>query len=727
MRLKTPSARLVPLLPVVATAAVSLALLRHELTEVPYLNDEAIHEEMVRFSLEKLRSGHLPLDSWFPFLNEGSPQFLHYQSLGAMLTSLAAWAIGVGHAFTISTWLLVGCWPLCVYGAARVFRLGRGAAMAAAVLSPFVSSFTHVGYEQISYLWSGYGLWSQLWAMWTLPFAWAFSWRAVDEGRFFAPAAVFIAATAAFHFETGYLAFVAVPLFVLVHPGGLGRRAGRGAVVAAGGFGLAAWAIVPLVAQGRWAAVNQYLQSGPEGADANSYGASRVLSALVHGQLLDSGHLPVISLLFAAGVVACVLAWRHEDEAAALPSGTARALLLMFAGCLVLFFGRPSLGSLLDLLPGAKDLFLRRFIVGVQLAALFVAGAGAAWLSSLALRLAGRLGERASDQVTVVRTVATIRTGVRAAIVLVAVAAAVPLWAFVGHQAAGSADLIAHQASAVGQTRDIDAIIDTIEARGGGRTYAGSPDDYGSTFTVGEVPVFKYLACRDVDEVGFTVRTASLMSGPEVQFLAEQPGDLAAFGVRWLVLPTHATPATQASRVERRGPYALWEVSGNGYVQVVDTRGEIAGNSADLGSFAGSFLPTLPAVGAVYPTVAYAGAPAAPGTLTDLVAPAGPAGTVRSQRADLVNGTVGAVVDANRTAVVLLSASYDPGWQVTIDGHPATTEMVAPALVGVRVGPGRHTVRFVYKGYPDYPELFGLGLVTLIALIAFERRRSRRA
>ena len=63
------------------------------------------------------------------------------------------------------------------------------AAVAAAMLSPFVSSPTGVGYEQISYLWSGYGLYSQLFAMWTLPFAWAFSWRAVEERRFVLPAA----------------------------------------------------------------------------------------------------------------------------------------------------------------------------------------------------------------------------------------------------------------------------------------------------------------------------------------------------------------------------------------------------------------------------------------------------------------------------------------------------------------------------------------------------------
>ena len=64
------------------------------------------------------------------------------------------------------------------------------------------------------------------------------------------------------------------------------------------------------------------------------------------------------------------------------------------------------------------------------------------------------------------------------------------------------------------------------------------------------------------------------------------------------------------------------------------------------------------------------------------------------QRADLANGQAGAVVRTNRRATVVLSASYDPGWSATVDGRTAPTVMVAPALVGVVVGPGVHTVAF---------------------------------
>jgi hypothetical protein len=178
-----------------------------------------------------------------------------------------------------------------------------------------------------------------------------------------------------------------------------------------------------------------------------------------------------------------------------------------------------------------------------------------------------------------------------------------------------------------------------------------------------------------------------------------------------------------ANPVETSGYYALWEIPSNSYVQVVDTRGSIAANSGDLGMFAGTFLASLPSHNPVYPTVAYEGGRAAPGTLPAGAHPSGPAGRVLSERADLPDGTVVAKVSMERTAVVLLSASYDPGWQALVDGLPVATEMVAPAVVGVRVGLGVHTVRFVYRGFPDYPQLIVLGAAALVLLLLVGRRR----
>src|SRR5258708_15424585 len=66
-----------------------------------------------------------------------------------------------------------------------------------------------IGCEQHACAWAGFEVWTQLWASWTLPFAWALTWRAMTDKRFIAPAAGLIALTVAFllaaeaHFTLG--------------------------------------------------------------------------------------------------------------------------------------------------------------------------------------------------------------------------------------------------------------------------------------------------------------------------------------------------------------------------------------------------------------------------------------------------------------------------------------------------------------------------------------------
>ena len=54
-------------------------------------------------------------------------------------------------------------------------------------------------------------------------------------------------------------------------------------------------------------------------------------------------------------------------------------MIVVFVACLLLSFGRATFGSLVDAIPGSADIFFRRFMMGIQLAALLLAGGGAAW------------------------------------------------------------------------------------------------------------------------------------------------------------------------------------------------------------------------------------------------------------------------------------------------------------------------------------------------------------
>jgi hypothetical protein len=686
---------------------------RAQALPVAYLNDSSVHEQMVRFAGSRISAGHLPQTSWFPYLGLGSPQFLHYQSLPATVTGLVGLATGGDRAYAWSLYLLWSLWPVSVYIGARAFRLGRWTSALAALVAPLLVSTVGVGYELGAYAWTGYGVWTQLWAMLALPLAWGWSWRAVAEGRRYLPAVAAVSLTVMLHFETGYLALIPLALFPFLSPVALAARLRRAAVVAVGSLAAAAWVIVPLLVYSRWAAVNEVLAGTPL---ENGYGARRVLGWLVSGQLLDAGRLPVVTVLAAIGLVACVARWRADERG--------RAVLVLLAMSLVLSFGRTTFGPLVDLLPGSTDVFMRRFMMGAQLAAVLLAGIGAAALGSFLLARARR---RWPTGWSAAAARPWVRRSAITALAVVVLAGLAPAWAEVGSRARANATAIDAQRDADARTGVLLApLLGRIQRSGGGRVYAGSSDNWGAHFLVGQVPVFKYLESADVDEVGYTLRTASLMTDPEYWFDASNPGDYTLFGIHWILTPAGHRPTVPAAPVMRRGPYALWELPSVGYVHVATVVGTVSEDRANLGRRSIGYLRSpLPGEGRTL-LVDYAGAP--PPAPRARAGPPGASagGRVVSEDARLAEGTAEAVVQMRREAVVVLSASFDPGWHVTVDGRAATALMVAPALVAVEVGPGIHRVVFSYRGFGGEAPLLAAAPLVLAGVGLIDRRRRRR-
>jgi hypothetical protein len=693
---------------VAAVVGWNLVSLRALTLGVAYFDDSSLHEQMVRLATAQLRAGHLPLTSWFPFLGEGSPQFLHYQSLPAILTGALGLLTGPDVAFRWSLYLLLSLWPISVYLSARAFGAGRPAAAASAAMAPFLVSATGVGYEQHAYVWTGFGVWTQLWAMWTLPLAWGWSWRAIRDGRGYLRAVLLTALTVALHFETGYLALSVLLVWPLVAGRPLVARLRRAAVLLGGSLLASAWVIVPLVTQRKWAAVNEPLQGT---GLVNGYGARQVLDWLVSGQLLDHGRLPVVTVFAALGLVLAWLAWSADADA--------RALLGALAVCLLFAFGRTTFGSLAEVIPGGADLFFRRFMMGVQFAALLLAGRGAAWLAAGCVRL---LEARVSRWPAGLSPMA---------VLVAAVAVLAPAWLQLGaYDHHDGAAIAAQRRADSTEGAELDRLIAVIERGGGGRTYAGMPSNWGQDFTVGAVPVFKYLESRDVDEVGYTLRTASLMTDPEYFFDDRDPSGYRLFGIRYLILPAGQKPPVRARLAMRSGPYWLWTIDGAGYVQAGRIVGEISADRANVGARSVPLLHSGLAADGAYLGVRYGAGGGGDGRLP-AVQSQSPAGTVRAERAGLDDGEASATVRMRRPGVVVLSASYDPGWTVTVNGRRRPARMVAPALVAVDVPAGTDRVVFRFHGYGDYPELLALSGLTL-ALVAVapecvQRGRRRRA
>jgi len=706
-----------PWLLVGAAVVWNLVSLRAETLAVAYLDDSSVHEQMVRFATEQFRGGHLPLTSWFPFLGLGSPQFLHYQSLPAMLTGLIGLAIGPDTAFRWTLYVLLSLWPVSVYLCARLFGAGRPAAGASAAMAPFLVSATGIGYEQHAYVWTGFGVWTQLWASLTLPLAWGLSWRAIRDGRRFFSAIALTSLTIALHFETGYLAVAPLLIWPVVAGVPVLTRVRRAGLLLGGSLLASAWVIVPLLDQRDWAATNELLHGT---GLANGYGAGRVLGWMVSGQLLDHGRLPVVTLVAALGLaLACARCTRDAN---------ARALVAVLAVGLVLSFGRTTFGALVDVIPGSSDIFFRRFMMGVQLAALLLAGRGAAWSAGVIWNALTRA--TVGPGLRWPRTIAAHKLAPSMVAMAAAVLVLAPAWLQLGaYDRHNAAAISAQRRADTTQGAQLDRLIALIKAADVGRVYAGMPSNWGMNFTVGAVPVFKYLDSRDVNEVGYTLRTASLMTAPEYFFDERNPSDYQLFGIHYLIIPSGYLPPVPADLVLRAGRYSLWTTGTAHSVHIGRTVGVFAANRTNLGVRSISLLGSQLAQRSEYLRVAFDRADDYPRPLHAGPREASP-GNVLTETDNLGQGEVAITARLRQPGVAVLSVSFDPGWTATVDGHARRTQMVAPALVAAAIPAGTHTIEFRYRGFRGYPFLFALCGLTLAATLgaqAIQGRHAKRA
>ena len=453
-----------------------------------------------------------------------------------MLTGALGTATGADTAFRLTMYLLLALWPLVVYASARLLRpepggvTGGGGVRAAAherrgcrlraqglrldrvrrmgpavgVMDPPIGVGVHVACHV------------------RRP-----AQRAV-------PAVVFVSLTVALHFETGYLALIPIVLFPLIASGPWRGRLTRAVAVGAGALLATAWITVPVVAQGRWAAIDEVLGGhgarqrlrGPPGDGVDTRRAVPRRPSPPRG---DGGSPARASCGRPVALHRRRPGPRRADAARHEPRAVLRPDHLR----------QPAV----NILPGSSDIFMRRFMMGAQLAGLYLAGAGVAAVVSggraLAARRLPHLVERARASAAPRRgggghggrRLRRPRPGV------------VPDRLLRLRQRAGGG----HQHAADGdEGAQIDRLVAYVHAHGGGRVYAGMPSNWGSAFTVG---------CRARLQVpGEPGRRRGRLhaahgvahdTSPSTTSTSRTPGDYALFGIRYLILPV-VPPASGA-------------------------------------------------------------------------------------------------------------------------------------------------------------------------------------
>jgi hypothetical protein len=87
--------------------------------------------------------------------------------------------------------------------------------------------------------------------------------------------------------------------------------------------------------------------------------------------------------------------------------------------------------------------------------------------------------------------------------------------------------------------------------------------------------------------------------------------------------------------------------------------------------------------------------------------------------------------EAEGRRLLVVSDSYDPGWQVSVDGQAAAVERINGDFLGCVVGPGRHAVEFTFRPaallWGRALSVIGCAVCLLLGAWTLRRRTSVRA
>ena len=568
---------------------------------VPLLNDGVLHRLALERAVAALAAGQDPTDPWLAPVALGYPLFHHYQHLAYLLPAALYSPFRESLApFDLSNWtrhLLLSLFPLSIYWAMRRFGFSRLAAGLAGLLAPLLATDGLYGLDLSSYVWRGYGMYTQLWGMLLLPLALAQGYTTLKTRRGYFWATLLLAATMLSHLVFGYVALVSLVLFVFLAV--FGQRArGTGTrrresvasrVLARDSFGMlrtgcqipasygkvdasdgdlaipserinddslspsctssdtvwrrgrrlllllvpvglvTAYFLVPFLLDRTY--MNRSVWEEPGKYDA--YGHEWTLGALVKAELFDFGRFPSLTILTGVGLILCLYRWREERY---------RVPVVLSILWLLLYFGRPTWGVLLDLLPMSRNLHLHRLIAGVHLGGIVLMGLGLAlpWRWALV-------------QLTKGDARYLLATAVVTGLLLY------PVYSERGAYLGENARLMVEsQNGFAAEEQDIAVLLETLRRAPLGRVYAGRGGNWGKEYTVGAVPVYALLNGAGLDSLGYLYHALSFNADVQVLFDETRPEHYDLFNVRYVVAPAERTFADFVHPVGDFGRHRLY-------------------------------------------------------------------------------------------------------------------------------------------------------------------------
>lgn len=559
------------------------------------------------------------VDHWVPNWAQGYSLPYYYSHIPQILTVfifrlmsfiqlIPATEQSLFHLYHWGIYILLCCFPLSVFVALKIIRLPTIVAGVGAFLASQLSTDGLYGLDPSSFLWRGYGLSSQLYAMIPLPLAIAFAFRLFNQPTmrkqtviqrfqfeltrpFLLVSILCTAFTFSGHLGVGLMVLFSIGILaispvvtqlLLKAPRDIVLSTSISSVIrlvlVAGGaiFILSYW-IVPAFIHNRyhnisfWDPVWKF----------NSWGWKEVMILFLNGNLVDFGRFPIITLLMLFGAATTYLLSLHAkpstDKLIPAPYPFL-AFSYLFVFWLLFFFGRATWGGLIDVIPGMKEFHQSRFIVGIHISSLFLTPIGiytaCIYLSrlypsirSIIQTIAAFSEETTSEKPTAPKTspLVTMRTVHVLTLFVGVLVCFVAAPQTVRYAEFNDTLILRGNENYAKQHSDVDRLIHELRQNTPARVYTGRGGGWGKELQIAETTYFMHLSTYGIPVILWLPETWSPNSDVEQFFVEENITHYNLMNVSHVVTPTTLQPQPFWELVSESPQWKRYHVPTEGY------------------------------------------------------------------------------------------------------------------------------------------------------------------
>jgi hypothetical protein len=517
--------------------------------------------------------------------------------------------------YHIVIYLLLCLFPVSVFLALRIMGFSWLTAGIGGIFATNLSTDGLYGLDPSSFLWRGYGLSSQLFAMTWFPLAIGYAYRYFTQNPKFKLqnsnqnqnpnfkknrsiklkilsfeldfnfklwnldllfAVLFTTATTAGHLGIGMIAIISLGFLAAAEPimkilrqepvkdvwNSVKDQLLRLTLVAGLSIFLLSYWIVPTFIDGNYHNISFWDPTWK----FNSYGVKETLIRLFNGDIFDFGRLPVITYLTILGIIVGLFGINKEKNTNTSSINNLRitiydysSLSLLFIFWLLFYFGRTTWGSLIDIIPGMKDFHLSRFIVGVHLAGMLLAPIGLTWLADKISSFVSRFTIYDLRFKNIVFNRVLIYS-------LIGLLLLPPVFQWtITYNDLNDRLIVQANTNHAKVAADEAKLFAKLRSLPPARIFAGRGGGYGKSFRVAETPYYMQLSTFGLPTTLWLPETWSMDSDTEQYFSEDQQKDYDLYNIRWIAAPPGQTPQPFWRLIDQASTWKLYETSTSGY------------------------------------------------------------------------------------------------------------------------------------------------------------------